>query len=190
MDWRGVGRAARKRVPAQLDLGLVFEAVAARKRWLIGLPLAALVLIGFALCLQPPVYSAETLVLIGPRQAGLIGLRSSVALLDGAGGFGAATSQGAAAHRVARSRPPGDQGSRHRGQSGIRSGDTRPRTRFPRPNLSRHRARSSAKKPGGPGPRSLFRPPAGERAGQGRSLATIVFQRRRIANLPRTPPIA
>jgi capsular polysaccharide biosynthesis protein len=92
MGWRewDALRATRAR---ELDLGLVFEAVAARKRWLIGLPLAALVLIGVVLCLQPPLYSAETQVLIGPRQAGLIGLRSSVALLDGTAGFGAATSQ-------------------------------------------------------------------------------------------------
>src|ERR1700730_9748779 len=92
MDWREWGALRTKRT-RELDLGLVFAAVAARKRWLIGLPLAALVLIGVVLCFQPPRYNAETQVLIGPRQAGLIGLRSSVALLDGAGGFGAATSQ-------------------------------------------------------------------------------------------------
>ncbi|MGH7187202.1 MAG: Wzz/FepE/Etk N-terminal domain-containing protein, partial [Pseudomonadota bacterium] len=92
MDWREWDALHAKRTRA-LDLGLVFEAVAARKRWLIGLPLAALVLIGVALYLQPPRYSAETQVVIGPRPAGLIGLRSSVAGLDGAGGFGAATSQ-------------------------------------------------------------------------------------------------
>ncbi len=78
MDWREWD-ALRTTRARELDLGLVFEAVAARKRWLIGLPLAALVLIGVVLCLQPPRYSAETQVLIGPRQAGLIGLRSSVA---------------------------------------------------------------------------------------------------------------
>jgi Chain length determinant protein len=92
MDWREWD-ALRTTRTRELDLGLVFEAVAARKRWLIGLPLAALVLIGAALCLQPSRYSAETQVRIVPRQAGLIGLRSSVALLDGAGGFSAATSQ-------------------------------------------------------------------------------------------------
>jgi len=92
MDWREWD-ALRTTRTRELDLGLVFEAVAAWKRWLIGLPLAALVLIGAVLCLQPPRYSAETQVQIGPRQTGLIGLRSSVALLDGAGGFGAATSQ-------------------------------------------------------------------------------------------------
>ncbi|HEX3496041.1 MAG TPA: Wzz/FepE/Etk N-terminal domain-containing protein [Methylocella sp.] len=92
MDWWEwvTRRTTRNR---ELDLGLVFEVAAARKWWLIGLPLAALVLIGVVLCLQPLVYSAETLVLIGPRQAGLIGLRSSVAFLDDAGGFGAATNQ-------------------------------------------------------------------------------------------------
>ena len=84
-EWDGL-RTTRAR---ELDLGLVFEAVAARKRWLIGLPLAALVLVGVALCLQPPRYSAETQVLIGPRHAGLIGLRANLALLDA----GAATSQ-------------------------------------------------------------------------------------------------
>src|SRR5580704_16999731 len=73
-----------------MAVGWIFEEAAARKRWLIGLPLAALVLIGVVLCLQPVRYSAKTQVLISPRQAGLIGLRSSVALLDGAG---AATSQ-------------------------------------------------------------------------------------------------
>jgi uncharacterized protein involved in exopolysaccharide biosynthesis len=83
MDWRewDALRATRTR---ELDLGLVFEAFAARKRWLIGLPLAALVVIGAVLCFQPARYSAEAQVLIGPRQAGLIGLRSRVALLDGA----------------------------------------------------------------------------------------------------------
>ncbi len=92
MGWREWD-ALRTTRTRELDIGLVIEAVAARKRWLIGLPLAALVLIGVVLCLQPPRYSAETQVLIGPGQAGLIGLRSSVALLDGAGGFGAATGQ-------------------------------------------------------------------------------------------------
>ncbi|MGH6838140.1 MAG: Wzz/FepE/Etk N-terminal domain-containing protein [Methylocella sp.] len=90
MDWREWD-ARRTTRTCEFDLGLVFAAAAARKRWLIGLPLAALVLIGAVLFLQPPVYSAETQVRIGPRQAGLIGLRSSVALLDGAGGFAAAS---------------------------------------------------------------------------------------------------
>src|ERR1700719_3277800 len=88
MDWRewDAQRATR---PCELDLGWIFEAAAARKRWLIGLPLAVLVLIGAVLCLQPARYSAETQVLIGPRHAGLIGLRANLALLDA----GAATSQ-------------------------------------------------------------------------------------------------
>ena len=89
MGWREWD-ALRTTRARELDLGLAFEAVAARKRWLIGLPLAALVLIGAVLCLQPPRYSAETQVMIGPRHIGLIGLRSSIALSDGAG---AATSQ-------------------------------------------------------------------------------------------------
>ncbi|MDQ6702721.1 MAG: Wzz/FepE/Etk N-terminal domain-containing protein [Pseudomonadota bacterium] len=92
MDWREWD-ALRTTRTRELDLGLVCEAITARKRWLTGLPLAALILIGVVLCLQPPRYSAETQVLIGPRQAGLIGLRSSFAVLDSAGGFGAATSQ-------------------------------------------------------------------------------------------------
>jgi capsular polysaccharide biosynthesis protein len=88
MGWREWD-ALRTTRARELDLGLVFEAVAARKRWLIGLPLAALVLIGVVLCLQPPRYSAETQVMIGLRHAGLIGLRANLALLDA----GAATSQ-------------------------------------------------------------------------------------------------
>ncbi|MGH6834780.1 MAG: Wzz/FepE/Etk N-terminal domain-containing protein [Methylocella sp.] len=90
MSWREWDALRTTRTP-ELDLALVFAAVAAWERWLIGLPLAALVLVGAVLCLQPPVYSAETRVQIGPRPGGLIGLRSSVAVLDG--GFGAATSQ-------------------------------------------------------------------------------------------------
>ncbi len=88
MDWRewDAPRATRAR---KLDVHLVFEAVAARKWWLIGLPLAALVLSGAVLCLQPARYSAEARILIGPRQAGLISLRANLALLDA----GAATSQ-------------------------------------------------------------------------------------------------
>ncbi|MGH6851068.1 MAG: hypothetical protein ACREDD_11580 [Methylocella sp.] len=92
MDWQEWD-ALRATRPRELDLGLVFEAAAAWKRWLIGLPLVALVLIGAVLCLQSPVYIAATQVLIGPRPAGLTGLRSSVALLNGAGGLGAPTSQ-------------------------------------------------------------------------------------------------
>src|ERR1700736_2010948 len=88
MGWREWD-ALRTTHARELDLGLVFEAVAARKLWLIGLPLAALVLIGVVLCLQPPRYSAETQVMIGPRHAGLIGLRANLVLLDA----GAATSQ-------------------------------------------------------------------------------------------------
>jgi Mrp family chromosome partitioning ATPase len=88
MDWREWD-ALRATRPSELDLGWIFEAAAARKRWLIGLPLAVLVLIGAVLCLQPARYSAETQVLIGPRHAGLIGLRANLALVDA----GAATSQ-------------------------------------------------------------------------------------------------
>src|SRR5689334_169639 len=88
MGWREWD-ALRTTRARELDLGLVFEAVAAWKRWLIGLPLTAFVLIGVVVCLQPPRYGAETQVLIGPRQAGLIGLRANLVPLDA----GAATSQ-------------------------------------------------------------------------------------------------
>jgi capsular polysaccharide biosynthesis protein len=97
MDWREWDALRAKRT-RDLDLGLVFEAVAARKRWLIGLPLAALVLIGAVLCLQTPRYSAESQIMIGPRHASLIGLRSSVALLDA----GAAQAQLIASRDLAR----------------------------------------------------------------------------------------
>ena len=43
MGWREWD-ALRTTRTRELDLGLVFEAVAARKRWLIGLPLVALLL--------------------------------------------------------------------------------------------------------------------------------------------------
>ncbi len=48
MGWREWD-ALRTTRARELDLGLVFEAVAAWKRWLIGLPLTALVLIGVVL---------------------------------------------------------------------------------------------------------------------------------------------
>ena len=85
MDWRDWDalRTARSR---EWDFGLVYEAITAKKWWLIGLPLAACALIAGLLCLQPPRYSAETQVLIGPRTAGLIGMRSSLALFGGASG--------------------------------------------------------------------------------------------------------
>jgi capsular polysaccharide biosynthesis protein/Mrp family chromosome partitioning ATPase len=101
MDWRKWD-ALRTTRTRELDLGLVFEAVAARKRWLIGLPLAALVLIGVVHCLQPPRYGAEAQVLIGARQAGLIGLRSSVAGLDGTGGGATSQAQLIASRDLAR----------------------------------------------------------------------------------------
>jgi len=88
MGWREWD-ALRTTRAHELDLGLVFGAVAARKRWLIGLPLAALILIGIVLGMERPRYSAEAQILTGPRQAGLIGLRANPALLDA----GAATSQ-------------------------------------------------------------------------------------------------
>jgi Mrp family chromosome partitioning ATPase len=74
------------------------EAVTTKKWWLIGPPLAALVLtIGLLLagllCLQSPRYCAEAQVLIGPRTVGLIGLRANVALFGGASGIGPAAGQ-------------------------------------------------------------------------------------------------
>jgi capsular polysaccharide biosynthesis protein/Mrp family chromosome partitioning ATPase len=80
MDWREWD-ALREPRGRELDFGLLCQA-AARKQWWIGLPLGALVLTGAVLFLQPPRYSAETQVLIGPRPGGLIGSRSSVVLLD------------------------------------------------------------------------------------------------------------
>ncbi|MGA7385464.1 MAG: Wzz/FepE/Etk N-terminal domain-containing protein [Methylocella sp.] len=88
MGWREWD-APRTSRAIELDLGRFFEAAAARKRWLIGLPLAVLVLTGAVLGLQPPRYSAEAQILVGPRQAGLTGLRANHALLD----EGAAASQ-------------------------------------------------------------------------------------------------
>ena len=75
MDWRDWDALRRAR-SREWELGLVYEAVSAKIWWLIGLPLAVLVLIAGLLCLQPLRYSAETQILIGPRTAGLIGLRS------------------------------------------------------------------------------------------------------------------
>jgi capsular polysaccharide biosynthesis protein len=77
MGWREWD-ALRTTRTRELDLGLVCEVVAAWKRWLIGLPLTAFVLIGAVVCLQPPQYSAETQIVIGPRPAGLIGLRANL----------------------------------------------------------------------------------------------------------------
>ncbi len=81
MGWREWD-ALRTTRAREADLGLVFEAVAAWKRWLIGMPLAALVLTGAVLALQPPRFSAEAQIRIGPRHAGLIGLRANLALMD------------------------------------------------------------------------------------------------------------
>jgi capsular polysaccharide biosynthesis protein len=92
MDWRDWD-ALRTTRSRKFDLGSVYQAIAAKKWWLIGLPLAALVLVACLLCLQPPRYSAETQVLIGPRTAGLIGLRSSLALSGGVSGFMPAAGQ-------------------------------------------------------------------------------------------------
>jgi capsular polysaccharide biosynthesis protein len=89
-DWDALGTARSR----EWDLGLVYEAVSTKKWWLIGLPVAACVLIAGLLCLQAPRYSAETQILVGSRTAGLIGLRSSLALFGGAsGGTGPAAGQ-------------------------------------------------------------------------------------------------
>jgi capsular polysaccharide biosynthesis protein/Mrp family chromosome partitioning ATPase len=92
MDWRDWDalRTVRSR---EFDPVSVYEAVAAKKWWLIGLPLAALVLVAGLLCLQPPRYNAETQVLIGSRTAGLTGLRSSLALSGGVSGIMPAAGQ-------------------------------------------------------------------------------------------------
>ncbi|MCI0737097.1 MAG: hypothetical protein L0Y50_12650 [Beijerinckiaceae bacterium] len=92
MDWRewDAPRAVRAR---QVSIGLVCQAVAAWKWWLIGLPLAALVLVSTLLSLQPTRYSAEAQVVTGPRHGGMIGLRAAAAVPDGALGLGAAIGQ-------------------------------------------------------------------------------------------------
>jgi len=92
MDWRDWDSLCTER-PREWNLGLVYEAVTAKKWWLTGPLLAVLILIAGLLCLQPPRYSAEAQVLIGPRTAGLIGLRSSLALFGGASGIMPATGQ-------------------------------------------------------------------------------------------------
>jgi Mrp family chromosome partitioning ATPase len=86
MDWRDWDKLRPAR-PREWNPGLIYEAVAAKKWWLTGPPLAALVLLAGLLCLQPARYSAEAQVLIGPRTAGLTGLRSSLALFGGASGI-------------------------------------------------------------------------------------------------------
>jgi hypothetical protein len=87
MDWRewDALRAPRGR---ELDFGHLCQAAARWKRWLIGLPLAASLLIGMVLCLQAPVYSAEATISIGSSPSGLIGLRSHAAFLESRGGCG------------------------------------------------------------------------------------------------------
>jgi Mrp family chromosome partitioning ATPase len=92
MEWRD-GNAPRSARSRKLDFGSACEAVAARKWRLIVAPLAALILFGVFLALQTPRYGAEARVLIGPPATGLIGLRSNLALLDGVGGFDAASGQ-------------------------------------------------------------------------------------------------
>jgi len=51
MDWRDWD-ALRTARSANGNFGLVYEAITAKKWWLIGLPLAACVLIAGLLCLQ------------------------------------------------------------------------------------------------------------------------------------------
>ena len=175
-EWDGL-RTTRAR---ELDLGLVFEVVAARKRWLIGLPLAALVLVGVVLCLQPPRYSAETQVMIGPRHAGLIGLRAHLALRRGR------RREPGAAHRVARPRPPGNQ------DLGIEDDpEFDPLTRGigpgSAPSSSWHPARSRGTEPGGPSSRPIG-PVASQSGGRGKSRHDRISDPS--PDLPRTPPMA
>lgn len=92
MDWRD-WNAPRNVRSRELDFGLVCEVLAARKWWLIVPPLAALILFGVFLALQPPQYGAEARIMIGRPATGLIGLKSNLALLDGADGFAAASGQ-------------------------------------------------------------------------------------------------
>lgn len=92
MDWRDFDALGTAR-SQEWDLGSVCEAVTAKKWWLLGPPLAALLLMAGLLFLQPPRYSAESQVLIGPRTAGLIGLRSSFVLYGGASGQSPAAEQ-------------------------------------------------------------------------------------------------
>ena len=82
MDWRELGTRFRHGAGPGNGISAPFcEAVTAKKWWLIGPPLAALLLAAALVFLQPPRYCAESQVLIGPRTAGLIGLRSSLALM-------------------------------------------------------------------------------------------------------------
>jgi Mrp family chromosome partitioning ATPase len=92
MDWRDWDKLHTAR-PREWNPGMVYEAVTTKKWWLTGSFLAALVLIVGLLCLQPPRYSAEAQVLIGPRTAGLTGLRSSLALFGGGSGMMPAAGQ-------------------------------------------------------------------------------------------------
>ena len=176
--WIGAtGTRFARRVPGNGNLGLVYEAVTAKKWWLIGPPLAALVLVGGSAFLQPPRYSAEAQVLIGPRTAGLIGLRSSLALFGGTSSSGPAAGQAQliASRDLARR---AIKDLRHRRQPRIRSSDAEPWSRLPRAHLSWHAARSGSKKPGGPRSRSLSGPLASQRAGQGKPRHNYISVRR------------
>lgn len=75
------------------DPGSICDAIAARKWWLIGPPLAVLLLIAGLLGLEPARYSADAQVLIGPRTGGLTGLRSSLAALSAMKSDGPAAGQ-------------------------------------------------------------------------------------------------
>ena len=96
MDWRDWD-ALHNAHSREATLSLGYGVGTAKKGWAVGLPLAALllflVLLGCLLFLQPPRYSAETRILIGPRAASLIGLRSSHAFYGGANGASAAAGQ-------------------------------------------------------------------------------------------------
>jgi hypothetical protein len=92
MDWRERDAQRRQRHP-EVNFAALCQGAADCKRWWIGLPLAAMLLIGAVLCLQAPVYSAEAQISIGPRMGGMIGLRPSAAFLNASGGCGAAIGQ-------------------------------------------------------------------------------------------------
>lgn len=84
-DWDALSTPPRR----EADLGLLFQALAARKRLLFFVPAAVLLLAAAVFFLEPARYSAQAQVLTAPRLGGLIGLRSSLAVghwSEGTGG--------------------------------------------------------------------------------------------------------
>jgi hypothetical protein len=80
--------------------GSLRHAISARKWWLIGMIFAALGVLCEVYSMQPPRYNAEAQVQTGPRLGGVIGLRTSAANLNAAGGSGSAI--GKARHLASR----------------------------------------------------------------------------------------